>query len=135
MFIEFIGDPVYDIHNGDNINFINDQLSRDGDVTVNQSQSVISSEDVHVRSHFNPIKESVFGRRMEISEVLAIYHKDHMETKFQFLVMCFATGDLKIKLMVLKDYVLLFDGYYRWKAKEKEKYVWHGQRFGVENHG
>lgn len=83
------------------------------DVTVNQSQSVISSEDVHVRSHFNPIKESVFGRRMEISEVLAIYHKDHMETKFQFLVMCFATGDLKIKLMVLKDYVLLFDGYYR----------------------
>ena len=49
--------------------------------------------------------------------------------------MCFATVDVKIKLMVQKIYILLFDGYYRWKAKEKEKYVCHGQGFEIEDHG
>ena len=133
VYKEIIGDPVYDIYYDDNINFINYQLSRD--VAVNQSQSMISREDVHVCSHSKPIEEGVFVRSMDISGVLSLYHNEYMKIKFQILVMCFATVDVKIKLMVQKIYILLFDGYYRWKAKEKEKYVCHGQGFGIKDHG
>ena len=72
---------------------------------------------------------------MEIMKVLSPYHKEHIKTKFQVFVMCFATIYLKIKLMVQKNYIILFDGYYRWKAKEKDKHVCYGQRFGFEDHG
>ena len=132
VYKEIIGDPVYDIYYDDNINFINYQLSRD--VAVNQSQSMISREDVHVCSHSKPI-EGVFVTSMEISGVLSLYHNEHIKIKLQILMMCFATVAVKIKLMVQKIYILLFDGYYRWKAKEKEKYVCHGQGFGIKDHG
>ena len=72
---------------------------------------------------------------MEIVEVLSPYHKEHIKTKFQLFVMCFPTIDLKIKLMVQKNYIILFAGYYQWKAKEKEKHECHGHRFGIEDHG
>ncbi|KAJ4917619.1 Uncharacterized protein Rs2_03169 [Raphanus sativus] len=65
-YIDIIGDPVYDIYEQDNMNFINYQLPKD--VIMNQSQTVISREDVHGGSHFNPIKEGLFVRRMEIVE-------------------------------------------------------------------
>ncbi|KAF2535296.1 hypothetical protein F2Q70_00005954 [Brassica cretica] len=103
VYIEIIGDPVYDIYYDDNINFINDQLSRD--VAVNQSQSMISREEVHVCSHSKPI-EGVFVRSMEISGALSLYHNEYMKIKFQILVMSFAMVDVKIKLMVQKNYII-----------------------------
>ena len=133
VYIEIIGDPVYDIYNEDNVSFINNQLSRDA--FVDQSQIMMVIEDVHEVSHFNLIKEEMSVRSMEIVELLSPYHKEHMKTKFQFFVMCFAPMNLKIKLMVQKNYIILFDGYYRWKAKEKDKHLCHGQRFGFEDHG
>ena len=68
VYKEIIGDPVYDIYYDDNISFINYQLSRD--VAVNQSQSMISREDVHVCSNSEPIEEGVFVTSMEISGAL-----------------------------------------------------------------
>ncbi|KAH0909665.1 hypothetical protein HID58_032986, partial [Brassica napus] len=105
---------VYDIYYEDNINFINDQLSRD--VAVNQSQSMISREDVHVCSHSKPIEEGVFVRSMDISGVLSLYHNEYMKIKFQILVMCFATVDVKIKLMVQIE-GLLRDQAFRYKGE------------------
>ncbi|WZY77193.1 hypothetical protein YC2023_023577 [Brassica napus] len=99
VYKEIIGDPVYDIYYDDNINFINYHLSRD--VAVNQSQSMISREDVHVCSHSKPIEEGVFVTSMEISGALSLYHNEHIKIKLQILVMCFATVVVKIKLMVL----------------------------------
>lgn len=58
-----------------NINFINYQLSRD--VTVNQNQSTISREDVHVCSHSNPIEKYVFViKEHGVSEFPSLYHKE-----------------------------------------------------------
>ncbi|WZZ01313.1 hypothetical protein YC2023_073641 [Brassica napus] len=82
---------------------------------------MISREDVQVCSHSKPIEEGVFVKSMEISGVLFLYHNEYMKIKFQILVMCFATVGVKIKLMMQKNYIILFDGYYRWKAKEKQK--------------
>ena len=134
-YIVIVGDPVYDIYKEDKINFINDQLSRD--VIVDQSQNVILRHDVQVCSQFNQIKGE-FVRSMEIVEVLSSYTNEHVKTKFQFLVMCHTTVDLKIKMMVAINYVLLFEAYYVWKSRKRIGFYVKFlslEDFGVEDHG
>ncbi|CAF2150884.1 unnamed protein product [Brassica napus] len=117
-YIVIVGDPVYDIYKYDKINFINDQLSRD--VVVNQSQTMISREGVHVCNHHNHINNGVIMRSIEsqgivyenkeIVDVLSHYLKEHIKTKLRWLVMCFANVVLKIKVMpvrIMEDFLRL----------------------------
>ena len=108
-------------------NFINDQLSRD--VAVNQSQSMISREEVHVCSHSKPI-EGVFVRSMEISGALSLYHNEYMKIKFQILVMCFAMVDVKIKLMVQKNYIIYLMDIIDGRPRKKKNICVSWSRFG-----
>ena len=65
--------------------------------------------------------------------------QDHMETKIQFLVRCYAeVVDLKIKVMVRMNYVLLFEEYYLWKSRKKLKVLMKIsslESFEIEDHG
>ena len=145
-YIVIVGDPVYDIYKYDKINFINDQLSRD--VVVNQSQTMISREGVHVCNHHNHINNGVIMRSIEsqgivyenkeIVDVLSHYLKEHIKTKLRWLVMCFANVVLKIKVMVRKNYILLFEEYYLWKSRKRLEVLMKIsslESFELEDHG
>ena len=79
----------------------------------------------YICGHFNLLKDGMFMRSVGthennwIVEIWSDYIKDHIKTKTQFHVKCYAKVVLKIKVMVRMNYILLFEEYYLWKSRKR----------------